>query len=463
MIKNENTVAFLLILVFIGVGSWVIFHFDGTGDTGDSITHFLYACYAFSHPENLINHWAKPFFTLVAAPFAQFGFIGIKFFNLLNAALTLGFVFKIAQRFQLKNPLIALIILATCSSYFSLTFSGLTEHFHAFLLTFALYLFLTEGVVMACIIVSFLPFVRSEGLLIVGIVGLYLLFKKYWKHIPLLAIGHIVYGIVGSFYHGSIWWVFNKISYATATAYGKGSLGHFFEQLYYMTGLPHIILWSLGCIYLYFLIKNRAKISFFLENTLLVYGSFWILFIAHTLFWYYGIFMSYGLGRVLNAVMPMFALIALQGFNFLTHLIKNTTIRYWFSIIIATYILIFPFTKHPSAINPDISLKLEADQKTGKQISDLIIQQFPDYVVYVLHPQVMLTLGYDIFDKNKIRDLRDVFIKPLAEKSIVVWDSRFGVIDGGISLENMKNETQLIEIQHFNTDNNFKFVIFKNK
>jgi hypothetical protein len=195
----------------------------------------------------------------------------------------------------------------------------------------------------------------------------------------------------------------------------------------------------------------------------LIHGTFWVLFIAHTLFWYYGIFMSYGLGRVLNAVMPMFALIALQGLNFVINIIKNKSVTRWFTMVLTAYILIFPFTHHPAAFNIHTSLKLESDQRIGVQIADMIKAQYPDYIVYVLHPQVMLSLGFDVFDKNKVRDLRDALNKPLAEKSIVVWDSRFGVIDAGIALEDMKKVPQLIEIQRFNTDNGFLFVVFKNE
>ncbi len=72
------------------IGYWVIsifivFYFNGTGNEADSINHFLYAHYAPPHPELYLNHWAKPLFTLLASPFAQFGFIGIKLFNILCA------------------------------------------------------------------------------------------------------------------------------------------------------------------------------------------------------------------------------------------------------------------------------------------------------------------------------------------------------------------------------------------
>ena len=63
--------------------------FDGTGGSGDSIHHYLYAKYATAHPENFFNHWAKPLYVLLACSFAQFGFVGMKIFNALVALFTI--------------------------------------------------------------------------------------------------------------------------------------------------------------------------------------------------------------------------------------------------------------------------------------------------------------------------------------------------------------------------------------
>src|ERR1035437_8661441 len=67
---------------------------NGTCDSGDSLSHFLFSKYAFIHPENFLNHWAKPLFVLLSAPFAQFGFVGIKLFNCCIASFTVWLTYK---------------------------------------------------------------------------------------------------------------------------------------------------------------------------------------------------------------------------------------------------------------------------------------------------------------------------------------------------------------------------------
>jgi hypothetical protein len=199
---EEQKGLYIFIFLFFIVSIIIAFRFDGTGDAGDSIAHYHYARFAFTHPENFFNHWAKPFFVLLAAPFAQFGFVGIKFFNIICVTISLIFTYKIAQKLNFPNAWFAPFILASCSGYFTLMFSGLTEFLCAAVLSVAFYQYIiNKNWKWATILISFLPFVRSEGLIIIGVVGFFLILKKRWSILPFLTIGHIVYAFAGYFYY----------------------------------------------------------------------------------------------------------------------------------------------------------------------------------------------------------------------------------------------------------------------
>src|ERR1043165_5405053 len=71
-----------------------IIAFDGTGDAGDSITHYLFSRYAPIHPQLYFDHWAKPLFVLLASPFAQLGITGMKIFNSLVSLGTILVTFR---------------------------------------------------------------------------------------------------------------------------------------------------------------------------------------------------------------------------------------------------------------------------------------------------------------------------------------------------------------------------------
>ncbi len=133
---------------------------DFTGDTGDSLMHYLYSHYSFKHPGLFLNHWAKPLFVLISSPFSQFGFQGIKIFNCLMASLTCFFTLVTAQKLKLKYWWLVVIIMFFSPLYFRLIFSGLTEYMFGLALILSIYLAISKRIIPAIIIVSFLPFIK---------------------------------------------------------------------------------------------------------------------------------------------------------------------------------------------------------------------------------------------------------------------------------------------------------------
>ena len=112
LIKIDNYIFnFLLfisaiLLIYIAVFSDV--HFSGS----ESIYHYFHSRAIFKHPEVMINHWGKPLFILLSAPFAYFGETGAKIFNVLVMLLSAIFVFKIGKilNFKYAFPAIFLVL-----------------------------------------------------------------------------------------------------------------------------------------------------------------------------------------------------------------------------------------------------------------------------------------------------------------------------------------------------------------
>jgi len=210
----KNKSIYLVLFIYAILAALTITYCNGTGDSGDSILHYLYAKYAPVQPELYFNHWAKPLYVLLASPFAQFGFVGVKIFNVLVTLLTIFFTLKITQKLEIKNAILVSIIFICSPLYFILTFSGLTEPLFALFISISTYTALNNKFILTCIIISFLPFVRSEGLIILSVFAFYFLVKKEWKMLPLLLFGHIAYSIAGYFIYHDLFWVFTKIPYA---------------------------------------------------------------------------------------------------------------------------------------------------------------------------------------------------------------------------------------------------------
>ncbi|MDQ3111787.1 MAG: hypothetical protein M3R17_18010 [Bacteroidota bacterium] len=439
---------YLILLFYAVLAAFTIFYFNGTGDSGDSITHYLFAKYAPRHPDLYFHHWAKPVFVLLASPFAQFGFGGMKLFNVLNTLGTIFLTYKIAERLQLKNTYAVALLLIFSPMYFVLTFSGLTEPLFALFLAGAIFLCTKRKYLPAILLVSFMPFVRSEGLIFLGVFGVYLIAKQKWKLIPWLAAGHFVYSFAGYFAHQDLLWVFRKIPYAHFDSiYGRGDMGHFAKELFYILGLPALVLFLFGFVALLKDILKRKKISRLVW--IVVFGGFLCFFAAHTIFWYYGIFGSMGLTRVFICVIPLMALIMLKGFNFLTEEIipdrKNISVV--LKVAILFYIVAFPFTRTHGAIVFDRDMTLSVEQKAAEEVGKFLFEQKTETpkIAYEA-PHLAIALNIDPFDQRKRTHLNAANLKTLKSGDVLIWDNHFALLDMKINKEELDQDTTFTNV-----------------
>jgi len=454
-------IIYVLLFLYAIIAALTIIFFNGTGDAGDSVFHYLFVKYAPAHPELFFNQWAKPLFVLLACPFAQFGFYGIKIFNAIASLTTIFFTYKIAQELNIKNAILSAVILIFTPLYYILTFSGLTEPLFALIIAVCIYLAVKQKYIATSLILSFLPFVRSEGLIIIGVFALYFLIKKQWKAIPFLLFGSLVYSIAGYFTHHDFLWIFNKIPYARLSSqYGSGQPFHFVFQLLYVVGVPIYILFWVGFLSI---IRRTIRKKITPEEQILIFLGFLCYFIAHSLFWYFGIFNSMGLKRVLLGVMPMISIITLQGFNFVTEDIfpKKRIPKMIIQGLFVTYIVIFPFTNNPAAIRWKRDMMLSKDQQSAVESVKFIYNRkgMDSHILYA-HPYLSMVLNVDCFDKyTKLGiTLRDIdLMKP---GNIIIWDNWFAVVESHLKKEELDRDVSLTNIYNSKVDDEDREILY---
>jgi hypothetical protein len=439
---EKHGIAFMFGIFFL-LSAFTLFYYDGTADSGDSVLHYLFARYAPHHPALFLDHWAKPLFVLLASPFAQLGFVGVKIFNAVLLLLTMFLAYKSSQKLGLQNAWLTPILLFFSPLVFLLSFSGLTEPLFAFMLITSFYFLLEKKLVLAAIIISFLPFVRTEGLLFLGLIGLYFIMYKAWKQLPWLITGHLLYSIVGFFYYQDFFWVFTKIPYVLkGKIYGSGNLTHFITDLVNVMGGPIYTLFGIGSMVI--LIKLlRRKMS--MEVILLVFVGFYAFFVAHSLFWYLGIFNSMGLNRVFISISPLFAIVALIGFNFIQNLFKNwKPLKIGIQVIIIIMIIYFPFSSNPASIKWEKDLNLNTDQQCALNVVDHIKPLKTDSTrFFFAHSYLSMALEVDYFDTQKRQVLHPDFIAEAKSGDIIIWENWFALNEGGVSQEYLDKQKNL--------------------
>lgn len=462
----KNYTLLLLNSIYLLLAGLMIYYFDGTGDAGDSVQHYLLSRAAFTHPELFFDHWGKPVFILLSAPFAQLGFVGIKIFNVLVTLLTINLTVKVAEKITLPNAWLAALFCLVAPYFMVMIFSGLTEPLFALFLIAAFYLgFCRERWTWAVLLLSFMPFVRSEGMIICGVFGLYLLWKKEWKLLPLFAVGHLVYSVVGGLVLNDFLWIWNKNPYASLNAYvdDEAHLWDFADKLNYVIGIPLYGLFVIGLLSLFWK-KYRNQFAQQLEILLLAVTCFFAFFLAHTFFWYFGVFNSMGLKRVLLGLIPMIGIIALMGFNAiqeLTKKYKGLASFLFYGILI--YLVVFPFTKNPAAIDWSNDMKLKPDQLLAQEVGDFVVSQKiagPETIFYYTHPYLSVTLDVDHADFNRRRLLDQIRYNKVTANDIIIWDQWFAVTDNDFLLEDLIQDFQLKVIKDFQS-NDFRYVVLK--
>ena len=449
-----------MLFIYAALAAWTIIYFDGTGDTGDSVSHYLFAKYAPKHPELYFDHWAKPVFVLLASPFAQFGFTGMKIVNSCVVLLTIFTTYHIAKTLKFRNAIIVSFILICTPLYFTLTFSGLTEPLFALVVSISILLLLKDKYVAASILISFLPFIRSEGLIFIGIFAIYFAFKCKWKMLPFLVVGHLIYSFLGYFIHHDLLWVIREIPYAHLDSiYGNGTLFHFSEKLYYLLGLPIYFLFVVGLIAIYWdAIKKKSNLN---EKVLLALG-FLTFFIAHSLFWFLGIFGSMGLLRVFICVMPIIALVALKGYNFITETVlgQSKLPQLIFKALLIISVIIFPFTTNKAALNFNRDFSISQEQLLVQQMADFSIKNYGTKQTYVCaHPYFSLALDIDPFDKTKMVDWNESNLLNLQSGSLIIWDSHFALIDLGVTKQIIDSDSSFVNIYNASKINQGKEIL----
>lgn len=368
----------------------------------------------------------------------------MKVFNLLVTTLSAILVFKTALTMGMKNPWMAMLIMFACPFGFVVALSGLTEPLFGLFTIIGIYLLARERHTLSAIVISFLPFVRSEGLLIIGVFGMLFLIQKNWKAIASLSVGHFVLGLAGWYHHETPFWVITKIPYATTeSVYGSGDLFSMVDRLYFVIGIPVSILLVLGA--LSTLPKTMVYLKGVKAAILVSLGCVLAMLTFHTIAWYAGMFNSMGLKRVFVAIIPCIGIIGLVGFNWLESFTWKVNEKAAPIILILTVFALagFPFTSNNTALKvndlrPSLGQKL-ATMMTAELFPEGIPQGKTVFYSTVFYGE---SLNVDHFNPTRHRNLDSSTSLNIKTGDIIIWDTDTPLQADGLTLEQVQAQKQ---------------------
>lgn len=404
---------------------------DGIYDIGDGITHFEIAKWSWKHPELFLHHWGKPFFTLLASPFAQFGYKGVVLFNVVCHVLTAWVAWRIGDRMKLPYAFLIgpLVIFAPVS--WGVAQSGLTEPLFALTLMAGIY-FITGGRnITAAIIISLLPLARTEGFFIAPLFGLFFLIRRDYVSMALLAAGTLFYSILGAlFVHDDFLWLIHGNPYTGESAYGHGGLFHFVDQNEFIMGWAMALFSVPGLLTLF--LRKRIEPAHSIVEIILVFGSFVVFFVLHSVMWWKGWAGSYGLIRVMACIIPCIALVSLRGLQLVTRLYEKRTAAVAATLIATIGITVFNTMNHHGLV-----LQPDEQQQDCIAVAEAAKKEDPSSrTVYFGHPLVRFLLEKDPYDPAQSREIWDL---PNGQVSgaLIIWESGFGEMQYDLTEEEL--------------------------
>lgn len=470
----SNVLILLFILFFCLYTILIPTHYDA----GDSIQHYLLAKGSWLKPELFLDLWGKPVYTIIMSGFAQLGYVYVQFANITFTAATMFFAVQILRLLGYKNEWILIPFIIFSNINFVCINSGLTEPMFGFWLTFAAYLFIKERYIIGSIFVSFIPFVRAEGYIMLSLFLVILILRKQFKSIPLLGFAYILFSIIGSFVFKDVLWIKHQNPYNgdNINEYGKGALTFFIQKFDYVFGYTLGFLIIIGLLYsvIYWIKKWQLKTltkPYFLETQFLLFAPFVLYFAAHSYFWWRGGYDSYGLVRVFAGVAVSGAFIAYFGLQQLLDSITDNTAKKIVTGSFIFFVICTPF------VNPAYTLNgLRPELATVKQATDWAKKNVDtEHVkIYAQYPLVALELNCKTYNDKTysyLWGLNDALLKDgtsiIPEGSLLFWDSGFAAREGKLPIETLSNNPSFTLLKMFHKPkgsidtSDFKIYIFK--
>ena len=431
-------------LLYVGISNEV------PADPGDGIMHYFYAQASWSDPTLFLHHWGKPCFILLSSGFAQFGFEGMIVFNVLAFMLMVWTGYRILDHFRCNGWLQSLFpLLLVLTHDLTVTIvGGLTEPLFNLVLMLSFYLFINEKYGLFAVLTSFMPFLRSEGQLVVMIALGLLLWKRAFKQSFLLLSGFLIYAFAGVLVSKSFWWYFSESPYQMSNGiYGKGPWSHYLLSYKAYLGNQGLVIVILGTFSAAILVFKRHYHALLLPEFLLAYGVFLGVLVAHSYFWATGQNGSIGLTRIATQGMPLFLLVQLYFVSNYAWLTSDRQRVFG----VAAVLLSFAVLK-----SPHFPIKAGPMEQQLIKASDFLKKETPHkYKVHYHYPLLVFAYGENPFmNGNRLRHAYFQHFYKRVDSEIfpgefIAWDSHFGPVEAGLPLDTLKNHKEFVLVNEY--------------
>jgi hypothetical protein len=277
----------------------------------DEIAHYLIARYSLSSHILLLDVWGKVGYNLIYVLPSQAGWEASRVFSVILSSLTVFFTVRVAR--QLRAPFLWLTpLFCWFQPWFArLSFTALLEPLFTLLGVAGVSLALDGRFARAGLVIGFLPLVRHEGLLWVGLFALASAARRQWRGAAAALVPITLYNLAA--WHVRSRWPlaeYTRPSRPDILQIGTGDWLFYVRLFPDVAGIPVTLLATLGLVAM---LRRPAARYLLLACALYV--------AAHSVVYRFGLWAAGGEARYLMPLAPVFAISAAFGLQSLRDLV----------------------------------------------------------------------------------------------------------------------------------------------
>jgi hypothetical protein len=437
---DPRTLIFPAIALLIAFAWACLFPFTGEGD---SVMHYILARQAYDDPSYAMSAFARPLHKLLLVFPAHLGYPCARAFSGLITIALLWQTMRLAKEWDINRPTLVMPLLFFQPFVFAMAADTMTEIPAALAIVIAARLLFHKQWVLSCLLVSFTPLLRPEGIFFIACWGTVLLLKAWkqeipWKKMamltPLFATGFAVWMIAcrvfcDDWIYFLRYWSWPIQSYAS---YGRGKIYHYIIRWPEYTGLALLPLSLIGAP---LLARNK--------KTWIGLVIWFGVFAAHSILFWRGKMASVGLVRIIAVASPFIAMACLEGWNHIADRLKSrfTPVRLG-RIAALGMICVALSAMIQDALNPGryygLTLTRAADHLRELQLLDKAPNFFVGNRIVLacldITPHDDIWIPTEKFDRqNQLQTLRD-----LPVGSVGVWDDQQGLVWHSVSTADLQ-------------------------
>lgn len=477
----------------------------------DEAGHFISMLDFWHQPSSILSNWAKPGYKLIYVLPALLGKNVVMLLNCFFAAMSGWLAYKIAEKLGSRKPLLAMILLVTQPLWLALSFRNYSEIPSAFLLTLAVYLQLLDKRWLAALVASYICTIRQEFIPILGLYGLYALYRKDWLVVVMLTVFPLLQNLWGGLLYNDPLYLLHQVlgtSEGIQDAYPRQGFDHYWRTSVVIFGAGAV---TLLVAYIGTQVLQRKQPVYLLLAPVLLY------MLVNSIFNWQAVHFGPSTGgnlRYMLFVAPLVAVLGTLAVDEYEQMPDRWRIAYFLvplAIVVALYlnhkhnyvllqeesdpkplmgvmlaavVLLLPMSAMVKTsvfgvvllFNVYINsspMKMSDEDRTCRDVANWYKQnqaQFKDKLLYVNHVMFFYFLEKTRADLNPepktITNEADMQAAP--KGSFVFWDSHYGFrpnLKRGVNIDYFLNKpTEYTPLQQFITpQQNFGFIILEKK